>query len=100
MFTSMICNEPNTVENDIPPIMNNFQVYRAVNFLSTLMLDAGQWTLDTVQCANKIMTGIAQLSFSAVLKIGAWDLGLFHQRRHMHTGLTAFLFQPIPTTMF
>ena len=25
MFTSMICNEPNTVETDIPPIMNNFQ---------------------------------------------------------------------------
>ena len=50
MFLSMIYNEPNTVETDIPPIMNNFQVYRAVKIkiLSKMMLDAGQWTLDAV----------------------------------------------------
>ena len=32
MFTSMISNEPNTVETDIPPLTNNFQVYRTVYF--------------------------------------------------------------------
>ena len=45
MCTSMICNEPNTVETDIPPIMNNFQVYRAVNIClhQQWMLDDGHW---------------------------------------------------------
>ena len=44
MFTSMICNEPNTAETDIPPIMNNFQVYRGVNFClhQHWMLDNGR----------------------------------------------------------
>ena len=42
MFTSMICNEPNSVETDIPPIMNNFQ---AVNFClhQCWMVDDGHW---------------------------------------------------------
>ena len=55
MFTRMICNRLNTAEDDSPPIVNNFQVYRAVNFClhQHWMLDDGRWTLDAVQCANK-----------------------------------------------
>ena len=50
MSTSVICNGPNTVETDIPSIMNNFQVYRAVNFYlhQYWMLDDGHWTPYTV----------------------------------------------------
>ena len=50
MSTSVICNGPNTVETDIPPIMYNFQVYRAVNFClhQHWMLDDGHCTPYTV----------------------------------------------------
>ena len=54
MLTSMICNEPNTVETDLPPFMNNFQICRAVNFCLQWhwILDDVWWTLDAVCCAN------------------------------------------------
>ena len=95
MFTSMIGNEPNTVETDIPPIMNIFQVYRAVNFClhQHWMLDDGHWmpyamltknvktfvydTHNKNENNDKRVISIAQLNLSAMLKIGPWNLSSF-----------------------
>ena len=68
VFTITICNEPNTVETDIPHMMNNFQVHRAVNFClhQHWRLDYGHWIPYAV--LKKLQFGIAQLNVSAMLK--------------------------------